>query len=132
MLEMNTLKKQNGACGNNFIKTSEYWDINELIYGVECKLNSIKYPIEAVVIVYLIAGCDFTEKWYAKTHETFLKRYINHCTYVGDLSNDDQMSVNGNAYRKLIHATWMTPKSDPDNITFQQLRTDSQTKKDVR
>lgn len=65
--------------------TNQFWDINKLIYAIEYKLNDIKYPIQSLVTVYLAAGSDFTEKWFQKTHETFLKTYLKHKEFIGSL-----------------------------------------------
>ena len=82
---------------------------------------------------YLAAGSDFTEKWYNKSHATFLKTFLTQVEYVEDLVNESDYSLlNSHAYRKLIHAVWLGLKQDPEQTTFHQLREATKVKADVR
>ena len=73
--------------------------------------------------MYLAAGSDFTEKWYNKSHTTFLKTFLAQGEYVKNLVNEnDYTLLNSHAYRKLIHAVWLRLKQDPEQTTFHQLR----------
>ena len=81
---------------------SQFWDINNLIYIIENHLPDVENAVLSLVILYLSAGSDLTEKWYYKTHATFLKRYTIHSSFIGDLINSNGYLLNTNLYRKLI------------------------------
>ena len=83
-----------------------------------------------MIILYLSAGSDFTEKWYSKTHATFFKRFIKHSTYITDLVNPVKTTaLNSNSYRKLIHCVWIGENIEPSKTTFSELRIQTQEKK---
>ena len=107
-LEITFTQKKLGLGGTKQNKSSEYWDINNLTYTIGEKLPSGKYPVHNVVVTYLAAGFDFTEKWYNKSHATFFKTFLAQVEYVKYLVNDnDYTLLNSQAYRKLIHAVWL-------------------------
>ena len=104
-------------------------DIDNLIYTIEEKLPSPKYPVHNIVVIYLAAGSDFTEKWYNKSHATFLTQ-VEH---VKDLFNESDYNLpSSHAYRKLIHAVWLCLKQDPEQTRFHQLQEATKMKADVR
>ena len=43
-------------------------------------------PVLPLIVLYLSAGSDLTEKWFCKTRATFLKKYIVHSDFIGDLN----------------------------------------------
>ena len=83
-------------------RVSEFCDINTLIYSIENHLPDVENAVLSLVILYLSAGSGLTEKWYSKTHATFLKRYTTHSSFFGDLINSNGYLLNANSYRKLI------------------------------
>ena len=122
-----------GVCGVRNKKVSEFWNINELVYAIEKKLAMISNPVYSIVTLYLSAGSDFTEKWFGKTHESFLKSFIKHADFIGSLvDQNNTTTLIGNAYRKLIHCVWLGSNSDPSKITFHQLRENTKKRKNVR
>ena len=64
---------------------SQFGDFNNLIYSIGNHLPDVENVVLSLVILYLSAGLDLTEKWYSKTHATFLKRYTTHSSSIGDL-----------------------------------------------
>ena len=69
-------------------KASEFWNINTLIHNIELKLSlnkSVTNHALNIVALYLAGGSDFTDKWYNKTHETFLVQLMKHTEYTEDL-----------------------------------------------
>ena len=69
-------------------KASEFWNINTLIHNIELKLSlnkSVTNHALNIVALYLAGGSDFTDKWYNKTHETFLVQLMTHTEYTEDL-----------------------------------------------
>ena len=82
--------------------------------------------------MYLSAGSDLTEKWYGKTHSLFLKKFLTHSEFIGDLVNINPFQLNANAYRKLAHCVWLGENSDPSKITFDELRRRTQKRKNIR
>lgn len=81
--------------------------------------------------MYLSAASDLTEIWYGKAHSTFLKRYTTHSSFIGDLINSNGYILNAKCYRKLIHCVWTAEKSNPNEITFDEVRTQTQRIKNV-
>ena len=62
-----------------------------------------------IVALYLAGGSDFTDKWYNKTHETFLVQLMKHTEYIEDLVICDDTYLpylNKESYRRLIHTVW--------------------------
>ena len=49
--------------------------------------KSICDQVLGIVALYLAAESDLTEKWYEKTHETFLIKWMKNTRYVKDLVN---------------------------------------------
>ena len=95
-------------------RVSEYWNINELIYSIEHFLPNIKNPVLSLTVLFLSAGSDLTGKWFGKTHATFMKKYIAHSDFIGDLINSSNIrTLNSNSYRKLIHCVWVGGNTDP-------------------
>ena len=83
-----------------------------------------------MIAIYLRAGSDLTEKWFGKTNTTFLKKYIAHSDFIGDLINsNDIRSLNSNSYRKLIHSFWIEVNTDSAKISFDELRKQTQKEK---
>ena len=120
-------------------KTAEFWNINNLIYNIEAKFRakgSIKNPVMEIVALYLVGGCDHTEKWHAKTHETFMSQWLYHSDYVKDLAQigeDNRPQIDINAYIRLIHATWCGKSvKDPSSIPFEKLRSATEKRRDKR
>jgi len=128
-LQIPVLKKS-VACG--YKSESEYWDINELIYSIEAKFPTSEHSIQNVVILYLAAGSDITEKWFGKTHKLFLEKFIQNFDYIGDLVTKDSTSVKAFEYRKLIHCVWQNKKSTPEEKTFNDVRLKSSQVKNKR
>ena len=86
-----------------------------------------------MIAIYLRAGSDLTEKWFGKTNTTFLKKYIAHSDFIGDLINsNDIRSLNSNSYRKLIHSFWIGVNTDSAKISFDELRKQTQKRKNLR
>ena len=58
-----------------------------VIYGIEEMLKDEKLlqAVLGTVIIYLAGDSDFTEKWYQKTHRSFLDAWIRSNSYVGDI-----------------------------------------------
>ena len=131
-LEINYTSKLTGLSGCKNKRISEYWDINELIYCIEARLPNLKNAALSLVVLYLSAGSDLTEKWYGKTHSLFLKKFLTHSEFIGDLVNINPFQLNANAYRKLVHCVWLGENSDPSKITFDELRRQTQKRKNIR
>ena len=92
-LEITLTHKKSGLGGTKQNKISEYWDINNLIHTIEEKLPSLEYPVRKIVVVYLTAGSDFTEKWYNKSYSTFLKTFPTQVQYVKDVVNKSDYTL---------------------------------------
>ena len=92
--------------------------------------TNITNPAYSIVVLYLSAGSDFSEKWFGKIHDSFLKTFIKHAQFIGDLVNEKTTNVNSNAYRKLIHCVWLG-NSNPEKISFHQLRENTKKRKNV-
>ena len=82
--------------------------------------------------MYLSAGSDLIEKWYSKTHATFLKRYTTHSSFIGDLINSNGYLLNTNSYRKLIHSVWAHENSNTNQLTFDEVGIQTENRKNVR
>ena len=122
-VELVYTQRVNGVCGSSHKKRSAFWDINNLIYEIESKLDNIENQVSSVVALYISAGSDFTEKWHGETHKSFLKTFLNHIEFIGDISNSENPpSLNSYAYCKLIHCVWMNSKKDPSKTSFTKLR----------
>ena len=122
-----------GLTGSKNNRVSEYWNINVLIYSVEHLLPNIGNPVLSLVVLYLNAGSDLAEKWFGKTHATFMKKYIAHSDFIGDLINSSNIrTLNSNSYRKLIHCVWVGGNTDPTKISFDELRKQTQKRKNLR
>ena len=122
-----------GLTGSKNNRVSEYWNINVLIYSVEHLLPNIGNPVLSLVVLYLNAGSDLTEKWFGKTHATFMKKYFAHSDFIGDLINSSNIrTFNSNSYRKLIHCVWIGENTDPTKISFDDLRKQTQKRKNLR
>ena len=122
-----------GLRGSKNNRVSEYWNINVLIYSVEHLLPNTGNPVLSLVVLYLNAGSDLTEKWFGKTHATFMKKYIAHSDFLGDLINSSNIrTLNSNSYRKLIHCVWVGENTDPTKISFDELRKQTQKRKNLR
>ena len=119
-LEILYTSNATGLTGSKNNRVSEYWNINELIYSVEHLLPNIGNPVLSLVVLYLSADSDLTEKWFGKTHATFMKKYIAHSDFIGDLINSSNIR-NSNPYRKLIHCVWIGENTDPTKISFDDL-----------
>ena len=83
--------------------------------------------------LYLCGDSYFTEKWFDKTHGTFLQAWIRNLHYVKDLVDTEHKlfpEVSLEAYRRLLHAVWC-PKGTkyPDMIQFQKVRTECRKRK---
>ena len=101
-LEILYTSNATGLTGSKNNRVSEYWNINELIYSVEHLPNNGN-TVLSLVVLYLSAGSDLTEKWFGKTHATFMKKYIAHSDFIGDLINSSNTcTLNSNSYRKLM------------------------------
>ena len=122
-------------------RTSELWNTDQLIYNTEMKFEldiykSICDPVLGMVVLYLAAGSDLTEKLYGKTHETFLIKWMKHARYVKDLvSYEDEtkrlLKVDQSAYRRLIHCLWCSPNGkEPPEILFSKIYADTKEQKD--
>ena len=131
-LELHYTSKTTGLCASKKNLVSEFWDINNLIYSIENHLTDVENAVLSLVILYLSAGSDLTEKWYSKTHATFLKRYTTHSSFIGDLINSNGYLLNANSYRKLIHCVWAGENSNPNQLTFDEVRIQTQKRKNVR
>ena len=70
-LEVVHISNSTSICGVKNKKVSEYSDINKLIYAIEEKLPSITNPVLSLIVLYLCAVSDLTEKWFGITHTTF-------------------------------------------------------------
>ena len=79
--------------------------------------------------MYLNAGSELTEKWYSKTHATFLKRYTTYSSFICDLINSNGYLLNANSYRKLIHFVWAGENFNPNQLTFDEVRMQTQSEK---
>ena len=91
-----------GLTGSKNNSVSEYWNINELIYSIEHLLPNIGNPVLSLIVLYLSAGSELTEKWFGKTHATFIKKYMAHSDFIGDLINSRNIrTLNSNSYRNL-------------------------------
>ena len=91
-----------GLTGSQDNRISEYWNINELIYSIEHLLPNIGNPVLSLIVLYLSAGSELTEKWFGKTHATFIKKYMAHSDFIGDLINSRNIrTLNSNSYRNL-------------------------------
>ena len=89
-------------------KASEFWNINTLIHNIELKLSLNKSVTNHglnIVALYLAGESDFTEKWYNKTHETFLVQLMKHTEYIENLVIFDYAHLPHlkESYRRLIH-----------------------------
>ena len=102
-LEIHYTSKTTGLSEPKKDLVSKFWDINNLIYSIENHLPDVKNAILSLVGLYLSPGLDLTEKWYSKTHTTFLKRHTTHSSFIGDLIDSNGYLLNANSYRKLIH-----------------------------
>ena len=105
------------------------WHVNNLIYSIENHLPDVENAVLSLVILYLSGGSDLTEKWYSKTHGTFLKRYTTHSSFIGDLINLNEYLLNASSYRKLIHCVWAGENSNPNQLTFDEVRIQTQKRK---
>ena len=133
-LQLNSRQAKSGVAGkiNNII--SEFWDINNLIYAIEKKLPALSNPVLDIIVVFLAAGSDLTEKWYHITHKAFLEAWILHSDFIKDLvkvESDGHIHVDLPAYRRLVHAVWVK-KGNPRNVSYHQIREESLKKKDIR
>ena len=124
---MEILYKSNptGLTGSKNDRFSEYWNTNELIYSI---VLNIENPVLSLIAIYLRASSDLTEKWFGKTNTTFLKKYIVHSDFIGDLINSNVIrSLNSNSYRKLIHSFWIGVNTD--SAKFHSMNYESKPKK---
>jgi len=109
------------------------WYMVHILYLNIYSISDINNPVESITILYLTAGSDFTEKWFGKTHEHFLKSYIKHSDFIGNLyDNKNSCMINCHSYRKLIHCVWLSDKSDPSQTTFSSLREITKKRKNIR
>ena len=131
-LELHHTSKTTGLSGSKKNLVSEFWDINNWIYSIENHLPDVENAVLSLVILYLSAGSDLNEKWYSKTHATFLKRYTTHSSFTGDLINSNGYLLNPNFYRKLIHCVWASENSNPNQLTFDEVRIRIKKRKNVR
>ena len=119
-----------GLTGSQSNRISEYWKINELIYSIEDLLRNIGNPVLSLIVLYLSAGSDLTEKWFGKTHATFIKKYMAHSDFIGDLINSRNIrTLNSNSYRNLINCVWNAENTDRTKISFDELRKQTQKRK---
>ena len=74
-----------------------------------------------------------TDKWYQKTHDTFMNAWLLNLHYIGELVNQDAdgVHVNYQSYRRLLHAVWITKNVDPREISFEKLRNECRKRKDI-
>ena len=98
----------------------------------ENHLLDVKNAVLSLVILYISASSDLTEKLYSKTHATFLKRYTTHSRFIGELINSNWYLLNANSYRKSIHCVWAGENSNPNQLTFEEVRIQTQKRKNVR
>ena len=135
-LQLNFMQNKTGVCGTQRNKVSEFWDINKLIYTIEERLgriNSKPRPFYSILSVYLATGSDMTDKWYQKTHDTFMNAWLLNLHYIGELVNQDAdgVHVNYQSYRRLLHAVWITKNVDPRERSFEKLRNECRKRKDI-
>ena len=76
----------------------------------------------SLLVLYSSAGSDYTEKWFGKTHDKFLKAFIEHKNFIGDIVSDLFQNLTSFSYRKLIHSVWLTESGNPEKLTFSELR----------
>ena len=50
-------------------------------------VTNIENPVLSLIVTYLRARSDLTEQCFGKTHARFLKKYIAHSDFIGDLIN---------------------------------------------
>ena len=101
-LEILYTSNDTGLTGSQNNRISEYWNINEIIYSIEHLLPNIGNPVLSLIVLYLSAGSELTEKWFGKTHATFIKKYMAHSDFIGDLINSRNIrTLNSNSYRNL-------------------------------
>ena len=136
-LQLNFSQTKTDVCGTKNRRASEFWDVNKLIYAIEEKLQySLEKPspIYSLLVVYLAGGSDMTDKWFQKTHNTFLKAWLQNQSYIGQMVCLDQnvYDVNFEAYRRLLHAACITKNIDPRDLTFEQVRNESKHCNNVR
>lgn len=105
---------------------SEYWDVNRMLKAIENHPSlSTSTPIYDLVVVYLTAGTDYTNRFFGKTHSHFLQTWLRHCDYIGQLTTQHpttKISVNMAAVRRLIHCVYLKGKKAPCSITFSEMR----------
>ena len=135
-VQLNHTQQKTGICGSKNNKISEFWNINNLIYGIEetFKDEKLLQAVLGTVIIYLAGGSDFTEKWYQKTHRSFLEAWIRSNSYVGDLvvKEEEAFKVNLAAYRRLVHAVWSSKTVTADSCSFEELRKMTRKRKNLR
>ena len=113
-------------------KISEYWDINKLSCCIEERLPTLKNAVLSLAVLCLSAGSDLTEERYGKIHSLFLKKFLTHSEFIGDLVNTNTFQLNANAYKKLVHCVWLGENLEPSKITFDELRRQTQKGKNIR
>ena len=131
-LEIVFTQRKTGICGTSNNRVSEFWNINELIYAIETELATLDNAVYSIVVLYLSAGSDFIEKWYSKTHETFLKAFMKHVKFIGSLiTANDITNLDASSYRRLIHTVWCG-NSEPEKVSFSKVRENTKKRKNVR
>ena len=118
-------------CSSND-SVGEFWDINKLIYALETTLTELRFPIYDVVVIYLSAGTDFTDKWHYKTHEKFFSVFLRNKNFIVDLVKecDGRIILDHDAYLRLICAVWSS--DDKQILSFEEIREKSMKKADIR
>ena len=133
------LQSKTGVMGVRKGKAFEFWNINMLIHNIELKLslnNSVTNHALKIVALYLAGRSDLTDKWYNKTHETFLVQLMKHTEYIEDLVIFDDTHLphlNKEFYQGLIHTVWCSKSvCDPSKKSYDELRKETQKRKDKR
>ena len=118
-------------------KTSEFWDLNSLIYSIKAKaaeLYGLRNSVLGIPIIYLAGGTDITDKWFGLTHHAFLSTWFKQSEFIGDLVREskDGISIDRDAYRRLLHSTWCRSSvKSPSEITYESCRNSSMMKKNI-
>ena len=136
-LQINYQQKSK-ICGVLNGKTSEFWDLNSLIYSIKAKaaeLYGLRNSVLGIPIIYLAGGTDITDKWFGLTHHAFLSTWFQQSEFIGDLVKEskDGISLDRDAYRRLLHSTWCRSSvKSPSEITYESCRNSSMMKKNIR
>ena len=74
------------CCGLHHGKATEFWNLNNVIYGIKMQtemLESLKNPVMRIFLSCFTGGMNITDKGFGWTHSAFLSTWIKPHKYAG-------------------------------------------------